>query len=150
MAPSSSKERRTRHAAHAIQTSHRVAAVVRDMTGLDDVGSALRALEIVAAGIVRRLPAREAKNLIDQLPSELAEPLLDLPARPDKSVTVETIQAELAAHFDLELEAAARLLRDVGVALRALVSRGELEDVLAQLPRDMASILPDVVPHQTP
>jgi uncharacterized protein (DUF2267 family) len=149
MEPSSAK-RRSRHAARVIQTSHKAAAVVRDMTGLDDPESALDALEIVASGIVRRLQAREAKNFIDQLPSELADTLLDLPAGPDENVTAETIQAELATRFDIELDAAARLLRDVGVALRVLVSPGELSDVLSQLPREMHGIIPDVVPHQTP
>jgi uncharacterized protein (DUF2267 family) len=150
MTSSSSDSGRARHAARAIDTSHKAANVVRDMTGLDDVESALRALEIVAGGIVRRLPAREAKNLIDQLPSELGENLLDLPAGPDKNISLETIQAELSAQLNVELDSAAELLRNVGIALRALVSRGELDDVLAQLPREMAGILPDVVPHQTP
>jgi uncharacterized protein (DUF2267 family) len=133
-----------------IQTSHRAAGVVRDFTGLDDLDSAMGALEVVAAGIVRRLPPAEAGDFVAQLPSELHESLLDLPAGPDKNISLETIRADLAARLDIELDAAAKLLTDVGLALRTLLSRGEVAHVLAQLPRDMQDILPDAVPHPTP
>jgi uncharacterized protein (DUF2267 family) len=120
------------------------------MTGLDDLESALTALEVVAGGIVRRLTAGEANDFISQLPSELHERLLDLPAGPDTNVTLETIVAELAARLSVGVGRAAKLVRDVGIAIRNLVSRGEIEQVLAQLPREMHAILPDVVAHQTP
>lgn len=133
-----------------IQTSHHAAAIVCDMTGLEDVDSAMSALGIVAAGIVRRLPPGPAQDFIAQLPSELHEALLELPAGPDANIGLDSIQADLAARFDLELEPAAQLMRDVGVALRQLVSRGELRHVSQSLPSEMRQVLPDVVPHPTP
>jgi uncharacterized protein (DUF2267 family) len=142
--------RRTRHAAHVIQTSHKAASLVRDMTGLSEVDSALAALQVVAGGIVRRLTPPEAYDFVAQLPSELREPLLDLPAGPDENITLETIHAELADCLSLPIERAAELAPGIGVAIRRMLSSGELNDVLAQLPRDLWPLLPDEVAHQTP
>src|SRR5690606_32390070 len=137
MAQSTLQQRRPRHAARASQTSHHAARLVRDLSGLEDDESALTALEIVAGGIVRRVSPTEAKDVIPQLPSELHAALLDLPAGPDSNLTLETIAAELAAYFSIELEPAMKLMRDVGLAIRGLVSRGEIDDVLSQLPPAM-------------
>jgi uncharacterized protein (DUF2267 family) len=141
---------RTRHAAHVIETSHKAARLVQDMTGLEDVDSALAALQVVAGGIVRRLTPTEANDFISQLPSELHEPLLDSIAGPDSNITPESIQAELAARLSIEINQAATIMRGVGVAIRRLVSPGEIRDVLAQLPPEMDQVLPDEVAHQTP
>jgi uncharacterized protein (DUF2267 family) len=150
MASERTAKPRTRHAARVLKTSHEAAAVVREMTGLDDVTTALAALEIVAGGIVRRIMPREAYDFIAQLPSELHEALLDLPAGPDVNVTLQTIGAELTAGLSLDPDRAGALMRDVGMAIRNLVSRGEIEDVIAQLPAEMRVLLPDVVVHRTP
>jgi uncharacterized protein (DUF2267 family) len=150
MSQENPQPRRARHAARASQTSHEAARVVRDVTGIEDDEAALRALEIVAGGIVRRVTPAEAGDFIAQLPSELQPALLDLRAGPDKGITLDTIAAELASSFAIEPDAAARMMRSVGVALRGLVSRGEIDDVLAQLPRDMRELLPDVVARPTP
>jgi uncharacterized protein (DUF2267 family) len=123
--------------------------VVHERAGLEDVDSALTALEVVAGGIVRRLPPAEAKDLISQLPSELHEALFDLPAGPDRNVTRASVEADLAARLSLEQDSAAKLARSVGRALTALVSRGEVEQVSSQLPREMRDLLPTTVRHPT-
>lgn len=141
---------RTRHAAHVIRSSHQAARWVLDNTGLDDFSSALAALEVVAGGIVRRLTPAEAADFIAQLPSELHESLLDLPAGPDPSLTLDTVVAELAARLQIEIERAPEIARGVGIAIRHLISPGEIADVLSQLPRELRQLLPDEVAHATP
>jgi len=110
----------------------------------------MTALEVVAGGIVRRLTPAEANDFIAQLPSELHHTLLELPAGPDRGLTLETIQAELARRLDVDAESAPELVRGVGVALRRLVSEGEIGDVLSQLPLELRQLLPDDVAHRTP
>lgn len=149
--PGTGRDRRSaRHAARAIQTSRDAAAVVQDMTGLDDATAALAALEVVAGALVRRVTAREANDFISQLPSELREGLLDLPAGPDDDLTLETVEAELASRLSVDVERARALAPRVGMALRRLISAGEIRDLLSQLPREMRALIPDAVPHPTP
>jgi uncharacterized protein (DUF2267 family) len=150
MTATPSTKARTRHAAHVIRSSHQAARWVQDNTGLEDLGSALTALEVVAGGIVRRLTAAEAADFIAQLPSELHEALLDLPAGPDPNLTLGTIHAELAARLPIEFERAPEITRGVGIAIRHLISPGEIADVLSQLPRELRQLLPDEVAHATP
>jgi uncharacterized protein (DUF2267 family) len=150
MASKNDGKRQARHAARAIQTSHEAARWVQDTTGLEDVAQAMTALEVVAGGIVRRLTAAEANDFISQLPSELHDTLLDLPAGPDRSLTLETIQTDLAQRLELEPGLAAGLVRGVGIAIRRLVSKGEIDDVLSQLPLELRELLPDEVAHPTP
>lgn len=150
MAGTTHEPRRTRHAAHVIRSSHQAARWVQDNTGLEDVGSALAALEVVAGGIARRLTAPEAHDFVAQLPSELHAALLDLPAGPDENLTLETLHAELATRLSLEVEQAPEIVRGVGVAIRHLISPGEIADVLSQLPRELRDLLPDEVAHSTP
>jgi uncharacterized protein (DUF2267 family) len=137
---------RARHAARASQTAHEAARLVRGRTGIESDESALRALEIVAGAIVRRITAAEAGDFIAQLPSELQSSLLDLRAGPDERITLDTIAAELGAALALERDVAARLMRDVGLAIGGLVSGGEIEDVRAQLPLGMRDLLPRADP----
>jgi uncharacterized protein (DUF2267 family) len=139
-----------RHAARAIQSSQRAATIIREMTGLADTVTALAALESVAGGIVRRITPAEASQFISQLPSELHDVLLALPAGPDRNITRETINADLASRLSVVPERAAALARGVGAALCVLISRGEIADLRAQLPPDIRDLLPERVVHQNP
>jgi uncharacterized protein (DUF2267 family) len=143
--------KRTRHAAHVIRSSHEAARLVRDATDIDTLDDALAALAVVAGAIVRRVNASEAADLIAQLPNELKEPLLDLPAGPDTNITLETVQAELATRLGVEDERAAKLVPRIGLALRQLIGSGERADLESQLPPGLrAALLPDEVAHPTP
>lgn len=150
MTATPSSKARTRHAAHVIRSSHQAARWVQDNTGLEDVSTAMAALEVVASGIVRRLTAEEARDFIAQLPSELHEALLELPAGPDPNLTLGTIHAELVVRLPIEIERAPEIARGVGIAIRHLISPGEIADVLSQLPRELRRLLPDEVAHATP
>lgn len=147
---SKSAEHRSRHAAHVIQTTHRAVRWVKDLAGIEDTTAALTALEVVAGAIVRRVTPAEARDFIAQLPSELREPLLGLPAGPDKGLTLESVRAELAARLSIDEDQAAKLLPNVGLALRQLITPGEARDVWSQLPLELRQLLPDQVAHATP
>lgn len=140
-----------RRAAHRVRSSHRAAEIVRDATGLDDAESAMAALEIVCAGIVRRIQRTEAGDFIAQLPSEIREHMVtEVPSGPERGLTRETIESEIARRFDVEMNEASALVGRVGTAIEHLVSEGEVAHVRAQLPEDLRSIFSGDVLHRTP
>jgi uncharacterized protein (DUF2267 family)/CBS domain-containing protein len=136
-----------RHAARADETFGRLVHRVQTMAGLDNREFAVTALELVLGGVIRRITPQEAADLVAQLPSTLQDRLLDLPAGPDRTVTRSSIERDLAERLDLAADRAARLVVDVGAALEQAVSAGEIEDVLAQLPKEMRSIFPAAPPR---
>lgn len=121
---------------------HRIQALgnlgSRELAGL--------ALDVVLTGVVRRLPPHEAAGFVAQLPSMLHDRLLDLPAGPDRSITRESIETELAKRLDLDAPRVALVLDVVGAALEHTVSTGGVANVRNQLPRDMRSIFPAAPP----
>jgi uncharacterized protein (DUF2267 family) len=120
---------------------HAALHVVERHTGLTDEAQALTALRTVAEGLVQRLTAAEATDLIAQLPSALHAPLLEAPAGPNKQLTAERIRDMLGERLAMQPTQAATLLPAVAQALRDLVSPGEMQDLLAQLPRDLRELL---------
>jgi uncharacterized protein (DUF2267 family) len=140
-----------RHAAHAIQTSHRAARLVADLTDLEDFDQAMTALEIVAGGLAARITPQEASDLLAQLPSEVRDRILDgLIPGPDTSLTRETIESELVRRLPIDAARASELIVQIGVALEHLVSPGEINQVRAQLSSDLRAILPEAIAHPTP
>lgn len=119
-----------------------VARLQRELD-LVDPQDALDAFEVVAANLVRRLTPGEAKDFAAQLPGELRERLLDVRSGPDRSVTLERIEAELARRLELDRESARRLALQVGQSLRDFISPGELADVRGQLPRELQQLIPE-------
>ena len=51
-------------------------------------GKISQVLHFIMSCIVRRLHYKDAARMIDQVPAHLRDPLLDLPAGPDRSITV--------------------------------------------------------------
>jgi uncharacterized protein (DUF2267 family) len=134
-----------------VQTSHRAAHIVQDLTGLEDAAQALTALEVVVGGLAARLVPGEARDLLAQLPSELRERVLEqLPSGPDKGLTRQTIEAELVRRLQIDEARASQLAVDVGLAVEQLVSPGEIRHVRSQLPEELRALLPDEVAHLTP
>lgn len=125
-----------RHAARAQQTLHRFAERVRQDLGTD-LTCALSAFEIVAAALIRRVTPAEAQHLAAQLPSELSERLLALPAGPDLGISRTSIIRELAARLGLDQADAARLFARVTSSLRDFITPGELDHLMAQLPEEL-------------
>lgn len=132
---------RRRSVARAEATLERMVKQVQTEAALEGAEPARIALEIVAACLVRRLTADEAKDFISQLPSLLHARLRALPPGPDRSVTRETIEAELAERLGIDRAAAAPLLAAVARVIARSISAGEAEHVRSQLPSELQSVL---------
>jgi uncharacterized protein (DUF2267 family) len=101
------------------------------------------AIAVVLSSIVRRLTPDEANDLIAQLPSLMHAALWSLPAGPDKRITRELVEAELADTLSVDPARAAEILQAVGEILAQTVTPGQIQDVRGQLPQDMRSIFPE-------
>ena len=131
---------RRRSAARAEATYRRVVNQLRADTGLDNDGQTEIALGIVLDSLVRRLTPGEAEDLISQLPSLLQPALYALPLGPDKRITRETIEQELAQQLGVEPTRATKLLATTGALIAQTVSTGQMEDVRAQLPEPLREV----------
>jgi CBS domain-containing protein/uncharacterized protein (DUF2267 family) len=127
--------------ARAEQKTAEALRLVQATTHLETTEQAMLALDVVVSGLVRRVTPGEAKDMLAQLPSELRERWLNLPAGPDRDVTRESMVRELAERLDIHARAADDLARAVGLALSALISEGELDDLRHQLPKAMRELL---------
>jgi len=132
---------RMRSAARAEATLGRLANKVRSEAGLGTSDEGTAALEVVLAALVRRLTPDEAKDLISQLPSLLQPALWAQPLGPDKEITRESMEAELADSLGVGASRASQVLEAVGSVIAETVSRGQMEDVRRQLPEAMRGIL---------
>nr|PZN24936.1 MAG: hypothetical protein DIU78_11180 [Pseudomonadota bacterium] len=137
---------RRRSLARAEATLERLVKQVQDEAGLEHADQARTALEIVAASLVRRLTVDEAKDFIAQLPSLLHASLRALPPGPDRSVTRETIEAELVSNLGIDRAHAAPVLAGVARTIARSISPGEVEQVRGQLPKDLQSVLTEPAP----
>jgi CBS domain-containing protein/uncharacterized protein (DUF2267 family) len=113
---------------------------LRTESTLPSVDQADTALMIVLSALVRRLTADEAKDLIAQLPLRIGERLRELPAGPDKLITADGIQAELANRLAVTSARARDVLDAVVRTLDANVSAGQMQDVRHQLSKDLRSM----------
>ncbi|SRX95047.1 hypothetical protein [Sorangium cellulosum So0157-2] [Mycobacterium shimoidei] len=137
---------RRRSLVRAEATLNRLVRLVQEEAGLDDVDQARTALDVVVSALVRRLNAGEAKDFISQLPSLLKPHLQALPPGPDRSVTRESIEAELVAQLGVDRARATPLLVAVATTVLAAISPGEAKQVRSQLPTELQEILTAAVP----
>lgn len=126
--------------ARAQQKTAEALRLVQATTRLETTEQAMLALDVVVSALVRRVTPGEAKDMLAQLPSELKERWLDLPAGPDRDITRQTIIKELAERLDIHSRAADEIAQSIGLALSALISEGELDDLRHQLPKGMREL----------
>jgi uncharacterized protein (DUF2267 family) len=129
-----------RSAARAQATYGRMLNQLQEEARLETSEEAATALEIVLGSIVQRLTPDEAKDLIAQLPSLLQPTLRALPAGPDKSITRQTIEAELKERFGTDQSRNWQILAAVGDVVAFTVTPGQIEDVHGQLPDGLRDI----------
>ncbi|HEU4685801.1 MAG TPA: DUF2267 domain-containing protein [Nitrospira sp.] len=135
---------KARRAARTEATYRRLLHQLRAQAALETAAEAETVLEVVLGSLVRRLTPDEAKDLIAQLPSRMQPALLALPPGPDKGISRQTIEAALVERLHVDPARAAQLVAAVGVTITQRVSRGQIQDVRAQLPDDLRSIFEDV------
>jgi CBS domain-containing protein/uncharacterized protein (DUF2267 family) len=131
---------RRRSAARAEATYRRLLNRLCADAGLEDAEQAEAALGLVLEGLVRRLTPDEAEDLIAQLPSLLQPSLYALASGPDRLVTRETIEQDLARRLEVEPARAAEFLAAVGALVVQIVSPGQMEDVRGQLPASLREV----------
>jgi CBS domain-containing protein/uncharacterized protein (DUF2267 family) len=130
-----------RHEARRRQAYAKLIKHTLALTELDSAELAEHALLIVISAVLRRLTPPEAADFLAQMPRSLRDyAISNVPSGPDLSIRREAIEAEVATLLDVSPERAARIVRHVGQAVSAGVSRGELNDVIGQLPSDMKEI----------
>lgn len=128
--------------ARAEATYGRLLHLVADATALDR-GRAERALLIVTCMLCRRLSPNEAQDLIAQLPLLLQRRLDDCVDGPDRSVTTEAIEEELARSLGTDSEDMNPILRGICRVVSENVSAGQMAEVRGQLPEEMKCLIPE-------
>lgn len=143
----------TRHDARAERSYAALVQRTRELTGLPSSHSAEAALEEVLSGIVRRILPEEARQLLAQIPSLLADRLASQTDGPDLQVTRGGMENTIAYLLSVAPERAEQIVRQVARAIEQSISAGEIADVRAQLPpelRELFSATADPLMHSSP
>jgi CBS domain-containing protein/uncharacterized protein (DUF2267 family) len=127
--------------ARAQATYDKLVAAVAGAGKLDRV-RAERALTVGVCMLCRRLSPEEAHQLVAQLPSLLQPGLEQCLDGPDRNVTVNAIEQELASVLGLDAKGARLALQAVTKAIAASVTAGEIAEVRGQLPEEMRQLFP--------
>lgn len=138
--PAVARRRAQRHQARAKSAYAALVRRTRELTGLCTPHAAEAALEEVVSGIVRRVQPDEARQLLAQVPSLLADRLQSQADGPDPLVTREGMVDTVAYLLSVDAARAAQIVRQVARALKQSISAGELESVRAQLPADLREL----------
>ncbi|MHA6794906.1 DUF2267 domain-containing protein [Pseudonocardia bannensis] len=91
--------------------------------------------------LAERLSGGEARNLAEELPEQLREPLARPPEAHGRPIGLEEFLDLVAERAGVDEELARRATRAVLLTARDAISRKGYEHVLAQLPREMAGLL---------
>lgn len=129
-----------RGAARAQATYGRMLNALRAHADLKTSEQTETAVEIVLGSIVKRLPPNAAKNFIAQLPSLLQQTLRALPPGPDKSITRQTMEAELSERLGSDKMHTWQIGTAVGDIVAETISCGQIEDLHSQLPDGLRDI----------
>ncbi|AUX47959.1 hypothetical protein SOCE26_094850 [Sorangium cellulosum] len=132
----------TRRKARADSAYGRLLHAVERHSGLQTREHAELALEIALGSLCRRVTPQEARHLIAQLPSRLHPSLAPFLDGPDKRITTDTIEGDLARELRMDREAAGFVLQAICEAIADSVSAGEVEGFRGQLPLDMKDLFP--------
>lgn len=130
----------TRSEAHRQQTLNHFYNVVAERTGNTSREVVRDVSRLLLSALVRRIHFSAAAQLIGQLPHDLHDELFDLPAGPDRTISVESLAAALVSRFQVPREEVHGLLRNFYGALGDMIAPGELEDLKSQLPADLRSL----------
>ncbi len=107
---------------------------------LDSKDDAIWITDTILKTLSERLTEQEAFDLASQLPRELKELVKGVPDHVIKMDRQKFI-AKVAERLDVSLEEAERYIKATFSVLKSAVTPGEIEDVLSQLPKDLAGLL---------
>lgn len=92
------------------------------------------------SNVVKRLPYSSAAHLIAQFPQNLQEDLLDLPSGPDRNITVESMERELARSYNMDAEQMRDLSARMWRGIEDFTHNQGPDKVLGQLPKEMQKL----------
>lgn len=104
-------------------------------------GFAEQATTFLLRELVERLPATVAFDFISQLPRNLQEELLDLPAESHKDDTAGSLVQNLKDEFNLKRSDARDIVRSFWLGLSDFVDQGILRRILRNLPKEYQLLL---------
>lgn len=96
-------------------------------------GKISQVMHFIMSCVVRRLHFKEAARLIEQLPPHLRDPLLDLPAGPDRSITVFGILDGMIKGFSMTEPQAQMMLARFWTQLSSWLEPETFDDVRGTL-----------------
>ena len=112
---------------------------VGQRAGIADRFEAEKVTVMVVQTLCERLSGKEANDLLAQLPSALRELVAVNPSQ--LPLTVDAFIHRIAERVDVTEEQARVYARAVFATLREAVTRGELQDVVAELDPEYADLL---------
>ncbi|MGK5088437.1 CBS domain-containing protein [Bdellovibrionota bacterium FG-2] len=114
----------------------------KDQARKSDIGVELipQVTHLLLGAIVQRMTCGAASKLIAQLPRLLQDSLLRLRPGPDRSLTAEKVIGDFASRFELDEGLARQIAQAFYAGLQDHIDAGEIENVLAQLPRDFRDL----------
>lgn len=140
-APTSLAARDARHEARVQQKYVRLLKSTMDSTGLASREDAECALNTVLTGLLRRVSANEAADLLAQLPGRLRQyALRNVLAGPEIAISRGFIERSLAASLDIGPDRAHRIARQVARVIEQSVSPGEIAQFKGQLPSELREL----------
>ncbi len=130
-----------RSLARTEQTLHRFIHRICERTRLDPE-MADRFLRTAMQLVVERMQFRSAGRFIAQLPQQLHDELLDLPAGPNRRISRQTFFDRCATEFKWDGPKTAQMLHGLWFALADHVGATSAEHARLQLPDDVRSLFP--------
>ena len=114
---------------------------VQDRARLDSTNRAMNAVRATLATLSERLTLEEAKDLASQLPNEIGACLSISPVMHAQRLSLDEFFYRVATREKAHPQDAIYHTRVVMEVLGEAVSRGEMEDVLSQMPAEFRTFI---------
>ncbi len=113
---------------------------VQDYGQITTEEEALRATSATLTTLGERLSSDEVRDLFAQLPNEIVQSCLSIEMQGSEEFSVDEFVQRVSARAHVDSATAHRYTRAVLSTMQEAISSGELEDILAQLPREFNSL----------
>lgn len=113
---------------------------VQHRARLGSTGDAVRAIRVTLETLAERLTNGETKDLASQLPREIAHYLEEVPTVGGERFSLDEFFQRVSIRESVGLPEAVFHARVVVEVLQEAVSKGEINDVRAQLPPEFAAL----------
>ncbi len=129
------------------QTLNHFYHVLGEKTGTSSMELVERITDFLLSAVIKRIHHSGAASLISQLPHDLQEKLFDLPAGPDRSIILSSIEDRLCSGFGIERKQVPMFLTNFFHAIHELTDHHVVDHVRSQLPIEFWEFFPRRVVH---